>query len=169
MKITKAELIHGSVNIEKNINEFIENTSVELSIVIDSHILSIITNTTKYRSALIDVLQRGMKIKCISEVTNENLKEFKRLFTMVSEFRHLSGIKGCFATNHSEYIYRPHLSPVIIHQLNSSSSLNPVVEQGQYIFNTLWNNAAPAIKKIREIQGGIDEELIESINDPVVL
>lgn len=33
----------------------------------------------------------------------------------------------------------------------------------------LWSNSVPTFKKIREIQEGVEEELIESINDSVVL
>ena len=34
------------------------------------------------------------------------------------------------------------------------SNVKEVVEQGQYIFDTLWNAAIPAEKKIREIETG---------------
>ena len=44
-----------------------------------------------------------------------------------------------------------------------------MIEQGQYIFDTLWRTAVPGEKKIKEIEEGIIPEVIESINDPVVL
>jgi signal transduction histidine kinase len=42
-----------------------------------------------------------------------------------------------------------------------------VVEQGQYIFDTLWNKAIPAEQRIREIEEGIEPEFFQIINDPI--
>ena len=43
------------------------------------------------------------------------------------------------------------------------------MEQGQYIFDTLWRNSVPAIKKIREIEEGKTPAVIESISDAILL
>jgi signal transduction histidine kinase len=47
------------------------------------------------------------------------------------------------------------LTPVI------HSTVKQVVEQQQYIFNTLWNRAIPADQRIKEIEEGIEPEVIE--------
>jgi signal transduction histidine kinase len=44
------------------------------------------------------------------------------------------------------------------------SNVKEVVEQGQYIFDTLWNAAIPAQKKIREIEEGIVPYYTKLIN-----
>jgi hypothetical protein len=44
-----------------------------------------------------------------------------------------------------------------------------MVEQGQYIFDTLWSNSAtiPAKQRMKEIEKGAIREIIETIRDPV--
>jgi signal transduction histidine kinase len=43
------------------------------------------------------------------------------------------------------------------------------VEQQQYFFETLWNKAIPAKQRIREIEEGIEPEVIETIREPKVI
>lgn len=66
----------------------------------------------------------------------------------------MDGMKGGIAINESEYMAttvikesKP-LTEVIY------SNAEEMVAQGQYIFDTLWKNAIPADKKIREIEEG---------------
>ena len=47
-----------------------------------------------YRSGYQDILARGGKIRCVTEVTPENIQYCKELLSVVSELRHLDGIKG---------------------------------------------------------------------------
>jgi signal transduction histidine kinase len=42
-----------------------------------------------------------------------------------------------------------------------------VVKQGQYIFDTFWDKATPAEQRIKEIEEGIEPEIIENIKDPI--
>jgi len=41
-----------------------------------------------------------------------------------------------------------------------------VVRQGQYIFDTFWDKAIPAGQRIKEIEEGIEPEIIKNIRDP---
>jgi two-component system, OmpR family, sensor histidine kinase VicK len=45
------------------------------------------------------------------------------------------------------------------------SNVKEVVEQGQYLFDTLWNTATPAEQKIRELEEGIKPPVIQVITD----
>jgi two-component system sensor histidine kinase VicK len=45
------------------------------------------------------------------------------------------------------------------------SNAQGFVQQGQYIFDALWNIAVPAEKKIKEIEEGIEPEFVEVITD----
>ena len=46
------------------------------------------------------------------------------------------------------------------------SSNKEVVDQGQYIFDTLWNAAIPAGQKIRELEVGIQTYRTKILEDP---
>ena len=169
MNSNKTEISYGIDDIAKKINSFIQNTEAELDVIFDLHAPSILINTPTYRNGFKDLLKRGCKVRCITEVTTENISFCKKLTELVTEFRHLQGIKGGIAINKSEYIATSIIeSGQPVGELYYSN-LTPIVEQGQYIFNTFWRNSVPAIKKIREIEEGIVAEVIESINDPILL
>jgi len=82
------------------------------------------------------------------------------------ELRHLDGIKGNFAVSETEY-----LAPSTALQEAKPvrnllySNVKTIVEQQQYIFDTLWNKAVPAEQKIRQIEQGIDVEYFEVFTD----
>jgi hypothetical protein len=44
---------------------------------------------------------------------------------------------------------------IIMHTFSYTINVREVVEQGQYIFDTLWNKAIPAEQRIREIEEGL--------------
>jgi len=100
------------------------------------------------------ILDRGGKIRCVTEVTPENIQYCKVLLNLVSELRHLDGLKGGIAINESEY-----MATTVLRKEQASthiiySNVSEVVVQSQYIFDTLWRNAIPASKKILEIEEG---------------
>jgi signal transduction histidine kinase len=86
-----------------------------------------------------------------------------------SEIRHLDGVKGNFEVSDiKEYVADTTLQsankqpmPQLIY-----SNVKEVVEQQQYIFDTLWSRAIPSEQKIREIEYGIIPEITEVIQSP---
>ena len=102
-----------------------------------------------------------------NRVTKDNIQYCKKLLDISSELRHLEGIKGGIAINESEYMAttilkeKQPLTEVIY------SNAEEVVSQGQYIFDTFWGNAIPAIKKIKGIEEGIEIEFIKVITIPL--
>jgi two-component system sensor histidine kinase VicK len=124
---------------------------------------SIIVTTEPLRKAFIDVKNRGVKTRFITEITKDNLHYCKGLLQVVSEVRHLDGVRGNFAVTDTEYVpyaVSEEVIPSSLTQLVRSTS-KEFVEQQQYFFETLWNKAIPAEKKIREIEEGIPAEVTE--------
>ena len=83
----------------------------------------------------------------------------------IAEVRHLNGIKANFAVTDTEYtstaiMQEVHAIPEVIY-----SNVKRILEQQQYLFETLWNKAIPAEQKIREIEQGIEPEFVEVITD----
>jgi signal transduction histidine kinase len=81
------------------------------------------------------------------------------LISLVDELRHLNGIKGNFMVSESEY-----LAPVILFEKGKIASeaiysnQKEIVDQHQYMFDTLWNKAVSAEQRIKRIEEGIIEE-----------
>ena len=120
------------------------------------------------KKAFLDAKSRGIKLRYLTEITKDNIAYCKELITIVDEMRHLDGIKGNFMLSETEY-----LAPVILYEKGKIASQviysnsKEMVEQQQYIFDTIWSKAIPSEQKIREIEEGIEPEVIETIRDPI--
>ena len=75
-----------------------------------------------------------------------NAKQKMDIF-FVDELRHLDGVRGDIAINESEYMPTAVLQEAKPLTQVLYSNVKEVVEQGQYIFDTLWNEEIPAEKK----------------------
>ena len=120
------------------------------------------------KKAFIDAKNKGIRLRYLTEITKDNIAYCKELTIIVDELRHLDGIKGNFMMSEMEY-----LAPVVLYEKGKIASqliysnAKEIVEQQQYIFDTFWSKAIPAEQKIREIEEGIEPEIIETIRDPV--
>ncbi|MGA9152438.1 MAG: histidine kinase dimerization/phospho-acceptor domain-containing protein, partial [Candidatus Nitrosopolaris sp.] len=96
-----------------------------------------------------------MKLRYITEITTENISYCKELMK-IADVRHLDGIKGNFMVSEKEY-----LAPAASNNISNIASqiiysnLHEIVEQQQYIFETLWSKAIPSEQRIREIEEGV--------------
>jgi signal transduction histidine kinase len=121
--------------------------------------------------AFSEARKRGVKIRFVTEITDDNITHCKKLIkSSVSELRHLDGIKGNFYVSKNEYV-----SPAAIHEEAKPASnvvysnVKEVVEQAQYLFETLWSRSLPADQRIKEIEEGVtrfETAKIEIIRDP---
>lgn len=85
----------------------------------------------------------------------------------IAQLRHLDGVKGGFVVA-DEKVY---VATTILHLEKPVtqlifSNVKAIVEQQQYMFNTLWNKALPAERKIREIEEGIISHETKMIENP---
>jgi two-component system sensor histidine kinase VicK len=94
-------------------------------------------------------------LRYLTEITKDNLSYCKELIEIVHELRHLDGIKGNYIVSESEYI-----APLILYEHGKIASqaiysnIKQVVEQEQYVFDSLWNKAILAGERIKEIEEG---------------
>ena len=108
------------------------------------------------KKAFLDAKSRGVKLRYLTEITHDNIAACKELMTIVDELRHLDGIKGNFMISETEY-----LAPVILFEKGMiasqiiCSNVKEILDQHQYMFDTLWNKAISAQQRIREIDEGI--------------
>jgi two-component system sensor histidine kinase VicK len=123
----------------------------------DARYPSAIVTTKPFTKALLDIKNKGIKIRVITEITKDNLSYCKELMQVVNEVRHLDGVKGNFTVTDTEYVSyaisseeaRPSLTKAV---LTISKEL---VQQQQHFFDMLWNKAIPAKQKVMEMESGI--------------
>jgi len=56
------------------------------------------------RTSFVEAKRKGVQLRYLTEITNDNLSYCKEIMSMVDEVRHLDGIKGNFMISESEYL-----------------------------------------------------------------
>ncbi len=97
---------------------------------------------------------RKVHIRFISDIRQENLASCKELLEFV-ELRHLGNVRGNFVVTENEYYAFAEIKESKIPLQAIYSKGRVIVEQQQYLFDTLWNSALPARVKIQELEQGI--------------
>ena len=109
------------------------------------------------------VNNRGGKIQWITEVTKDNLSYIKKLI-QYAQIRHMDNIKGfAFGVSETEYVATEVMQVAQPLAQLTYSNMKVIVEQEQYLFQNLWDNATPAEQKIKEIEEGIEPPRTEVI------
>jgi two-component system sensor histidine kinase VicK len=163
----KTEVYYGTEDAVGKGAEFMASVKDRMNLCYDQNAPSIVVEVETYRKGYIDILKRGGRIRVITEITTDNLHYCKQLMHLVTELRHLDFVKGGLAVSECAYMAtaaaleqgKP-LTQVIY------SNVKVLVEQNQYLFDTLWNKAIPATQRIDEIEKGVEATRIEIISDP---
>ena len=165
-KEKRSEILYG---IDKAVGRgvyFMSNVQRTMDIYFDHRAPSIVVEVPEYRKGYIDIRKRGGKIRAFTEITKSNIHYCKELIKLVDELRHLNGVKGGLAVSETEYMATTVLEEAKPLTQVIFSGVKEVVEQGQYIFDTLWNTAVPAEQRIKEIEEGKIHYETKIIEDP---
>ncbi len=116
-------------------------------------------------NACINMKNRGVKIRFITEITKDNIKYCRQLMK-IAEIRHLDDVKGNFGVG-DKRVYQAGATanksappPELI-----VSTVKAIVDQQQYFFDMLWYKAIPAEQRIKQIEEGIEPSKTEIIQD----
>ena len=164
----KTEVLYGAEDAVQRGVYFMSHVKNKMDVCFDNKAPSIVINIAEYRNGYRDIKRRGGKIRLLTEITGENINYCKQLTSLVNELRHVDGIKGGLAVSETEFMATTILAEATPLTQVIYSNVKELVEQGQYIFDTLWANSAaiPAKQRIKEIEHGVIREIIETIRDP---
>lgn len=161
-----SEILYDTESTVRRGISFIQNAKVKMDLFGDRNGPSIIMEFDVYRNNYIDMINRGGKIRLITEITKDNIDYCKSLMGIVTELRHLDGLIGGIAVSELEYMSTTALKRNELLTVAFYSNEEEVVKSGQYIFDTFWENAIPAKRRIREIEENIKREFINTIQEP---
>jgi len=119
--------------------------------------------------AFTQVKDRGVKIRFVTEITNNNLSYCYELMK-VCQLKHLDGINfgGFGIADRREYRASTVSNSTMggIPPNYIICSISTMVEQQQRLFDLLWQKAIPAKQRLKEIEEGLKREFLETIQDP---
>ena len=146
------------------ISDIFSNANHRIDVCGNSNFPLKISSFESVRKVVIAAKNRGISLRFIIEITKENLQYCKDLMKITDELRHMDEIEANFGLSETEYLGSITLQEEALQA--TYSNVKEVVEQQQFIFDTLWSKATPSEQKIREIEEGIEPEVIETIRNP---
>ena len=161
----KTEVIYGFEKTTEAIMKFLNSAEVSMDICADYTWPSVVMGVEVYKKGLYDLKTRNVKSRFVTDITKDNIEYCKELM-QISELRHLDGIKGNFGISEKGYTASATLQKATLLQQVIYSNVKAILEQQQYVFETLWSKAKPAEQKIREIEEGIDLGETKIIQSP---
>jgi two-component system, OmpR family, sensor histidine kinase VicK len=150
------ELVYGEENVVNEELRFFSNSINRIDTYMDGSRPSLAIGIESIERSFLDAKRRGVGLRYLTEITQQNISSCKKLMQIVDEVRHLEGLKGNFMVSEKEY-----LAPSSPYENTKPalrlfySNLKDIVEQHQFLFQALWNKATPAEQRIREIVEGI--------------
>ena len=165
IKDKSSEILYG---VEKAVGRgvyFMNNVKERMDIFFDKAAPSIVVDIAEYREGYINIRKRGGKIRAFTEITNENVTHCKELAKLVDELRHLDDVRGGIAVSETEYMATTVLQENTPLTQVIYSNVKEVVEQGKYIYETLWKTGIPAEQKIKEIEEGTEPTKTEVLEN----
>lgn len=119
----------------------------------------------------LEVDKRGVKVRFLTDITNENLEYCKGMIEEIQhlEMRHMHGVKGNLAIHDNKEYFLPFFvdkpgEPVS--NLLLYCSKKEMVDAHLFIFENLWRQATPAQLRIKELEEGIHPEVLQTLREP---
>src|ERR671939_2156457 len=168
----RTEVIYGSDNVMNIILQFLSNAN-KISSCGDYKAPLVVFEIEGYKKLLSDIKKRGIKLRYVTDITKDNVKYCRDLIEFFAyDIRHLDGIKANFSVSETEYLASAIMSEgqtkgqIIPIQQLIYSNVRDIVEQQRYVFESFWNKAIPAERRISEIEEGIASGSTEVIQIP---
>jgi signal transduction histidine kinase len=146
--------------------EFVNRCKKNIDSCVSSAAPSVFIEVEAIKNARIAAFKnRGVKLRYVTEITADNLKYCKEMLTF-SEIRHLEGIKGNFeVSDEKEYVAVATLNKARPIPQLIFSNVPEIVEQQQFVFDSLWDRGIPAAQRIRELEEGVISSVTTILND----
>jgi two-component system sensor histidine kinase VicK len=161
-KHEQTEMLIGAEVTIKRMSELFSNVSKKFDGCANSTAPSIAM--TIFRDPYEDMKSRGVKIRWVTDITKDNLTHCKDLM-QYAEVRHISSLNENFRVSETEFIAATTTKEGLPVPKLIYSNSKEIVEQQQYIFETLWEKAVPAEQRIKEIEQESELQRIAVIYD----
>jgi two-component system, OmpR family, sensor histidine kinase VicK len=160
----RTEVLLGEENVMNAILQFLSK-AYRIDSCGDHRAPSVAIGVEEYKELLLDLKNRGTKLRFITDITKENIHYCKQVMKFAEEVRHIDGIKANFFVSETEYVATAARQEALPVPQVIYSNVKDIVVQQQYVFEAFWNRAIFADQKIREIEEGLDMGNTEIIQD----
>ena len=138
----RTDVLYGTDNVINNELRFFSQAKTRIDTCMDYSRPALAIGIDAIRKSFVEAKRKGVQLRYLTEITNDNLSSCKEIMSMVDEVRHLEDIKGNFMISESEYL-APITSRDKIKPTDTIifSNVKEIVEHQQYVFHTSWDKA----------------------------
>ena len=163
----KTEVLYGEENIMNSILQFLSGED-RIDACGDSNAPAFVLKV--YKKLMVNAKKEhgGIRLRFLTDIDSKNINDCKVLMKIAEVVRHVEGIKANFAVRNTDYIGIATSNAEIQSSIQSHiiySNVKGIIDQQQYLFNSLWDKSIPAEQRIEEIERGVQAEFFEIIND----
>ena len=113
----RTEVLHGEQNVVNTVLQFTSKAKSRIDACVDYTRPSLIVEMEQLRKAFLDARSRGVRLRYVTEITEDNIGYCKELIKIVDDLRHIDGVKGNFYLSETEYI-----APASLHEKGKPAS-----------------------------------------------
>jgi two-component system sensor histidine kinase VicK len=129
-----------------------------------------IKKTVPIWSKNLEVDKRGVKVRFLTDIRNDNLEFCKQILEEIKniEMRHMDGVKGNFTIHDGKEFFLPLFVDKPGEPVTNALYCTQIemVDAHLFIFENLWHQALPAQTRIVELERGIPREVLQTIKEP---
>ncbi|MGH9988024.1 MAG: hypothetical protein ACRD8W_29140, partial [Nitrososphaeraceae archaeon] len=164
----RTEVLEGPENILNFILPRYASIKESIDACFDYSGLSHVTTTKLVWQELLKLDKRGIKIRFLTDIRNENIIYCKKFLTLRnSEILHVDSVKGNFGIADRKECFEHAVNKegeVPTHAI--FTTIKGIVDTRLFLFNSLWERGISAEEKIKEIEEGMVPDVIEILKDP---
>jgi two-component system, OmpR family, sensor histidine kinase VicK len=86
------KILHGDEKVLEVVSRFISNAITRIDACIDQTRPSLASDIGQIRALILNSRNRGVRLRCITKITTDNVYYCKQLLEIVDELRHLDNI-----------------------------------------------------------------------------
>ena len=154
---SETKIVYGTAAIMEVGNEVLANCKDNYDVYCHKYGPEFMIAISPYKEQYARLKINTVKIRLITDITADNLKYCKEIIDKLNaDIRHLQGTKGNFAISDKK-IYVGTTAPERDKPVSDLvySNAKGIIEQNQFVFDSLWEKSIPAEQRIREIEEGM--------------
>jgi two-component system sensor histidine kinase VicK len=165
MASEQMKVVNGTENVVKLTLQIISGMKERLDCCLE-HTGPSVLNRGPLWNEIIQLKDKGIRLRLITDVTKENMPYFQKILRYV-DVGHVDRVKGNFGISDGNeylgYIFEEGEGQLakLLHV-----NIRSFVEAQQYLFDNLWNNAIPLRERIKEIEERHKRQFTETIREP---
>jgi two-component system, OmpR family, sensor histidine kinase VicK len=95
-EIDRTEVLYGVDNVINAVLGLLSKANRRIDSCMDRTRPSLAIEIPRVKGAIVDSKSRGIRMRLVTEITDDNVSHCKELIRIIDELRHLEGIKGTF-------------------------------------------------------------------------